>query len=152
MLTRGCTAASRRMCASGKPANPSNVMAPSTPTSRTAGQASPLSRPALRAARIRAAGLRCRSRSDVALDKFVNQILEEFLAAAAVRGDVALLEHIGFEVFEAGLVGFDLRPYAAVPSAVALLDELRQAAIFADCGRRLQTAREGIHAADVGME
>src|ERR1051326_1981665 len=91
-------------------------------------------------------------RSDGGSDEFVDQVFEEFLTAAAVRSDISLLEHIGFEFFEAGFAGFNLRSDAAVPGAVALLHELRQAAIFADCRRRLQPARERIHSADVGME
>jgi predicted dehydrogenase len=42
--TRGCTAASRPMCAAGKRASPSNPTAPSTRTSRTGGPALPSSK------------------------------------------------------------------------------------------------------------
>ena len=41
---------------------------------------------------------------------------------------------------------------ARVPRAVAVLDELGQAPVLADRGGNLETAREGVHPADVGVE
>ena len=48
-------------------------------------------------------------------NELVDQVLEEFLAAAGVRGDITLLQHIRFEIAESCLAAFDLRTDAAVP-------------------------------------
>src|SRR5438309_1577842 len=86
------------------------------------------------------------------LDEFVDQVLEEFLAAARVGLDVSLLQHIVFEFLEAGLAFLDFFANAGMPGAVALSDEFGQAAIAPDRGGDFESAREGVHAGDVRVE
>ena len=69
-----------------------------------------------------------------ASDELVDEIFEELLPAAGVGGGFALLEHVSFQFFEAGLAGFDLRADAGVPRGVTLFDELRRA--VRPCGSR----------------
>jgi len=48
-------------------------------------------------------------------DEFVNEVLQEFLAAADVAGYFTFLEHVGFEVGEIALAGLDFRAEAGIP-------------------------------------
>src|SRR5258706_9902850 len=82
-------------------------------------------------------------------NELVDQVFQEFLPPAGVRRDVTLLEHVSFEVFEAGFAGFDLRADATVPRAVALPHELSEPTILANGSRDFQPARKCVHAADV---
>ena len=82
----------------------------------------------------------------------IKHILQVLLAAAGVGSGFAFLEHVSLELFEAGFAGFHFRADAAVPRAVALLDELGEAAVLADGVGNLQPAREGVHSSDVSVE
>ena len=48
--------------------------------------------------------------------------------------------------------GFDFRAEAGVPAGVAGFDNIREAAVLADCSRDFESACEGIHPADVGVK
>src|SRR5438128_645636 len=81
-------------------------------------------------------------------NELVDQVLEEFLAAAFVRRHLTHLQGIRFKFVEADLAFFDSFADAGVPGAVAVPDELAEAAVLADGGGDLEAAREGVHAAD----
>ena len=59
-------------------------------------------------------------RKPINLDKLVDQVLEEFLAAAFVLG-FAAFEDVFLERLEIGLASLEVAPDATVPSAVAVL-------------------------------
>ncbi len=84
-------------------------------------------------------------------DEFVDEVFEEFLAAAADEG-FAVFEGVGFEFFEAGAAAFNLGTDAVIEAAVALLDEAIEAAVVDDGLGDFEAASEGVHAADVGVE
>ena len=86
------------------------------------------------------------------LDVFVDQVFDQFLAATAAGVWFALVEHVGFQVGEVDFSGFDLCSDAAVPTAVAVVNDFGQAAFFDDLRRDLCSASERVHAADVGVE
>jgi hypothetical protein len=85
-------------------------------------------------------------------NKLVDQILQKFLAAAFVGGRFAFFEHVFLQGLKIALAGFDLLAEAAVPRTVAMPDKLRQAPVLADGGRDSESAREGVHAADVRVK
>src|SRR4029079_6781726 len=87
-----------------------------------------------------------------ASDEFVDEVLQEFLAAACVRGGIALFEDVGFEPGKIGLALFDLSANAGVPRSVALLHKFRETAVLANGRGDLESAREGVHAADVRVK
>src|SRR5947207_3022684 len=92
------------------------------------------------------------ARRSCRLDVTIEDVLQHLLPARDVLLRVALLEHVLLEVLERRLALLDPRADAAVPAGVALLDEVLQDAVGADPGGDLQTAGEGVHAADVGVE
>ncbi len=57
-----------------------------------------------------------------------------------------------FELFEADLAIFDFGADAGIPTAVAVVEEGIEAAVFTDGGGDFEATGEGVHAADVGME
>jgi len=56
-----------------------------------------------------------RDRAGGSSDEFVDEVLQEFLAAADIAGHFALLEHVGFEVGEIALARLDFRANAGIP-------------------------------------
>jgi hypothetical protein len=60
------------------------------------------------------------------LNELIDGIFEIFLTAARVRVHFALLQHVGFQVLETCVAGFNLRTDAAVPRSIALFDEVGQ--------------------------
>src|SRR5438045_3606761 len=79
-------------------------------------------------------------------NKFVDQVFEEFLAATGIRIGFAFVQHVFLEVGETDFAFFDLRPNARIPRGVALLHEIREAAVLANGGGDFQAARKGVHA------
>jgi hypothetical protein len=73
-------------------------------------------------------------------NKLVDEVFEKFLAAADIGGRFALLEHVGFQIFEAGLARFNLRADAGIPLPVTLFNKICQAFVFANRRCDLQSA------------
>jgi hypothetical protein len=57
-------------------------------------------------------------------DEFVEQVLQVLLPTTGVGRGFASLEHVGFQVLEAGLARLDLRADARVPGGVLLLQDV----------------------------
>src|SRR5581483_1274052 len=75
-----------------------------------------------------------------------------FLASTRIARGVSFLEHVRFEFIEPRPSRFNFRSNARIPRRITLLHEFRQAPVFANGGRNLQSARKGIHSADVRVE
>src|ERR1019366_4312936 len=82
----------------------------------------------------------------------VDEVFEEFLTTADVRGNFTFLENVRFNLLEAGLARLDLRAEARIPRRVTLLQKVSQASVLANRRRNFQSARERVHAADVSVE
>src|ERR1035437_6802372 len=91
-------------------------------------------------------------RSIILSEVFVDEVFQKFLTTAGVWRSVAFLEHVSFEFLEAGLAFFNLRADTAVPRGVTVLHKLRETSVLADGGGDFQSAREGVHAADVRVK
>src|SRR5262249_39014554 len=82
----------------------------------------------------------------------IHNILQHLLTPRNIRRRVALVQHVLLQVLEVRRAAFDLVADTGVPGGVAMLDEVFEQAVGADFRRDLQAMREGVHAADVGVE
>lgn len=85
-------------------------------------------------------------------DVAIENVFQHFLATGDVLVGVAFFEHVFFEVFQGDLTGLNPGTDAAIPRGVAFLDEVAEDAVRLHLGRDFQSASEGVHPTDVGME
>ena len=91
------------------------------------------------------------ARTSAGSDELVHQVLKHFLATG-VEGRLAVGEGVLADFLEGDLFAADLRTDAGGPALVAVVNEVLEASVLADCSSDFQAACESVHAADVGVE